>query len=142
MSLLSVEKLSEATHARQLGNELQRTYRNAWNTLKMEHEAGLDSLEVIAQLTRLMDEIVTFVYERTARDLVKEGMTEDEHLVLLALGSYGRKELSPHSDIDLLFLFAKESDKDAQFISGVLNPLWDLAFTVGHSSRTTAESVS
>ena len=43
MSLLSMEKLSEASHARQLGNVLQRTYKNAWNTLKMEHEAGLDA---------------------------------------------------------------------------------------------------
>ena len=65
MSLFSVEKLNETAHARQLGIELHRTYKNAWNTLKMEHEAGLDSLEVTAQLTRLMDEIVTYVYERT-----------------------------------------------------------------------------
>ncbi len=137
MSLLSVEKLSEAAHARQLGNELQRTYRNAWNTLKMEHEAGLDSLEVIAQLTRLMDEIVTFVYERTARDLVKEGMTEDEHLVLLALGSYGRKELSPHSDVDLLFLVPEDISLWTRvFTERMLYMLWDIGLDVGYSTRT------
>jgi len=137
MSLLSVEKLNEATHARQLGNELHRTYKNAWNTLKMEHEAGLDSLEVTAQLTRLMDEIVTYVYERTARDLVSEGMKEDEHLVLLALGSYGRKELSPHSDLDLLFLVPDDISLWTQvFTERMLYLLWDIGLDVGYSTRT------
>lgn len=138
MSLLSVEKLNEASHnTRQLGNELQRTYKNAWNTLKMEHEAGMDSLEVIAQLTRLMDEIVTFVYDRTAQDLAKEGMTQDEHLVLLALGSYGRKELSPHSDLDLLFLVPDEISQWTQvFTERMLYMLWDIGLDVGYSTRT------
>ncbi len=138
MSLLSVEKLNEASHnTRQLGKELQRTYKNAWNTLKMEHEAGMDSLEVIAQLTRLMDEIVTFVYDRTAQDLAKEGMTQDEHLVLLALGSYGRKELSPHSDLDLLFLVPDEISQWTQvFTERMLYMLWDIGLDVGYSTRT------
>ncbi|UCF89188.1 MAG: [protein-PII] uridylyltransferase [bacterium] len=143
MSLLSVDKLNEAPHARQLGNELQRTYRNAWNTLKMEHEAGLDSLEVIAQLTRLMDEIVTYVYERTTRDLVKEGMAADEHLVLLALGSYGRKELAPHSDIDLLFLVPDEiSQWTRVFTERMLYTLWDTGLDVGYSTRTAKDCYS
>jgi len=140
MSLLSVEKLNEAAHARQLGNELHRTYKNAWNTLKMEHEAGLDSLEVTAQLTRLMDEIVTYVYERTARDLASEGMKEDEHLVLLALGSYGRKELSPHSDLDLLFLVPEDILQWTQvFTERMLYLLWDIGLDVGYSTRTSKD---
>lgn len=137
MSLLSVQKLNEATLARQLGTELHRTYQNAWNTLKMEHEAGLDSLEVTAQLTRLMDEIVIYVYERTTQDLVKEGMTEDEHLVLLALGSYGRKEISPHSDVDLLFLVPDEISRWTEvFTERMLYMLWDIGLDVGYSTRT------
>ncbi|MDT8366697.1 MAG: [protein-PII] uridylyltransferase [bacterium] len=143
MSLLSVEKLNEARHTRQLGNELRRTYKNAWNTLKMEHEAGLDSLEVTAQLTRLMDEIVTYVYERTAQNLVKEGMVEDVHLVLLALGSYGRKELSPHSDVDLLFLVPDEISRWTEvFTERVLYMLWDIGLDVGYSTRTAKDCYS
>ena len=143
MSLLSVEKLNGASHARQLGNELHRTYKNAWNTLKMEHEVGLDSLEVTAQLTRLMDEIVTYVYERTAQDLVKEGMAEDVHLVLLALGSYGRKELSPHSDVDLLFLVPDEISRWTEvFTERVLYMLWDIGLDVGYSTRTAEDCYS
>ena len=44
--------------------------------------------------------------------------------------------MAPHSDVDLLFLFAKSQDKVARSSSGVFNPLWDLGFEVGHSSRT------
>ena len=59
---------------------------------------------------------------------------------LVALGGYGRREMGPKSDVDLLFLFRKEKDKAPEFISGVLHPLWDLGFDIGHSSRTLREA--
>lgn len=66
---------------------------------------------------------------------------------LVALGGYGRAELSPHSDIDLMFLYpknveAKKLKQVQQAISdGVLYPLWDLGLKVGHSSRTIKEAI-
>ena len=54
---------------------------------------------------------------------------------------YGRREMSPCSDVDLLFLFDREKDKSAGLISGVLHPLWDVGFDIGHGSRTITESV-
>ncbi|UCG38046.1 MAG: [protein-PII] uridylyltransferase [bacterium] len=137
MSLISVESLDAVAAPQQLGKELQRTYRNAWNTLKLEHEAGLDSLEVIAQLTRLMDEIIGFVYRRTAQVLRDEGVKEDRKLVLVALGSYGRRELAPHSDVDLLFLVPEEiSHWTRAFTERMLYLLWDTGLDVGYSTRT------
>lgn len=55
---------------------------------------------------------------------------------LVALGGYGRGELSPRSDIDLLFLGA---GGEAGSVEAVLYPLWDLGFDVGHALRTPRE---
>jgi [protein-PII] uridylyltransferase len=63
-------------------------------------------------------------------------------LSILALGGYGRRELAPGSDLDLLFLLADTPGERAhaeQLIGFVLAGLWDLGFEVGHASRTTRE---
>lgn len=57
---------------------------------------------------------------------------------LVALGGYGRGELSPRSDIDLLFLCNREG-ADSGTVESVLYPLWDLGFDVGHALRTPRE---
>ena len=85
MSLISVDTLAEIQGQKELGSKLQKIYRTAWNTLKLEHDSGLDGLEIITQLTRLMDEIIGFVFEHTATQLRKEGVEEDDQLTLLAL---------------------------------------------------------
>jgi len=137
VSLLSNGHLEEAAGSGKLGQELQRAYKNAWNTLKMEHDSGVDSLEIIKQLTRLMDEVIDFAYRHTFLDLKKEGFQEDKNLVLLALGSYGRKELSPHSDLDLLFLVPEKiSEWTRVFTEKLLYLLWDTGLDVGYSTRT------
>ena len=64
---------------------------------------------------------------------------------LVALGGYGRSELSPHSDIDLMFLFPSKAHaslvKDLQqhLSDEILYPLWDCGLKVGHSTRTVEE---
>ena len=137
MSLLSNGQLEKAAGTGNPGKELGRVYQNAWNTLKMEHDSGVDSLEIITQLTRLMDEVIDFAYGHTFRELQKEGLKEDKTLVLLALGSYGRKELSPHSDVDLLFLVPEKiSEWTRVFTEKLLYLLWDTGLDVGYSTRT------
>lgn len=56
---------------------------------------------------------------------------------LVALGGYGRREVAPYSDVDLLFLVGKAGD--AVSVDAVLYPLWDLGFEVGHAVRTPAD---
>ena len=52
---------------------------------------------------------------------------------VVALGSYGRRELCRHSDVDLMLLFAGDPDQDV--VNRVLYPLWDSGLHVGHSTR-------
>jgi [protein-PII] uridylyltransferase len=57
---------------------------------------------------------------------------------LIAVGGYGRGELSPHSDVDLLLLVRKGS---AVSFRELLYPLWDTGFSIGHAVRTPRDTV-
>ncbi|HWS90518.1 MAG TPA: [protein-PII] uridylyltransferase [Pyrinomonadaceae bacterium] len=62
---------------------------------------------------------------------------------MVAVGGYGRAELAPYSDLDILFLHSGRRTPHArQLAEGVLRLLWDAGLNVGHSFRTVAESVS
>ncbi len=62
-------------------------------------------------------------------------------LALLALGGYGRGELNPFSDVDLMVLYPEGASERAADMAGPLIAfLWDLGFVVGHATRTPAES--
>lgn len=70
--------------------------------------------------------------------------TTVEHVALCAVGGYGRGEMAPYSDIDLLILYAAKSDferceKIAEF---VLYLLWDMGLKVGHATRTPEQSIT
>ena len=54
---------------------------------------------------------------------------------MLALGGYGRRHLSLHSDIDLLVLFERIDAAGERFLRAFLHPLWDLGVVVGHQVR-------
>ncbi|MCO6384565.1 [protein-PII] uridylyltransferase [Oceanicola sp. 502str15] len=66
--------------------------------------------------------------------------TSAEHIALCAVGGYGRAEMSPHSDVDLLFLTPYKITPWAEsVIESTLYILWDLHMKVGHASRTVKE---
>ena len=69
--------------------------------------------------------------------------TVGERLSVLAVGGYGRAEMAPHSDVDLLFLTPWKITPWAEsVIESMLYILWDLRMKVGHSSRTVKDCIS
>ncbi len=66
--------------------------------------------------------------------------TEAERISVLAVGGFGRAEMAPHSDVDLLFLTPWKITPWAEsVIESMLYMLWDLKLKVGHASRTVAD---
>jgi len=63
-------------------------------------------------------------------------------VALAAVGGYGRGELSPGSDLDILFLHSGRVDEIvlSELVNTVLYPLWDKSFKVDHSVRTRSET--
>lgn len=96
------------------------------------HARGASGVEVVTALTDLADELLLDLYNRDAVSGIGPS-----GVALVALGGYGRRELAPYSDIDLMFLYTPQREQEARALStGVLHTLWDLGFQVGHSLRT------
>ena len=68
--------------------------------------------------------------------------TEGERLTILAVGGYGRGEMAPYSDVDLLFLMPWKITPWAEsLIESMLYILWDLHMKVGHASRSVKDCI-
>ena len=82
--------------------------------------------------------------DRVLRALWRFRNLPDTGLALIAVGGYGRGELHPHSDIDVLILAKEEKDIDnnASELQDFITLLWDLKLDVGHSVRTLSECVN
>jgi len=98
---------------------------------------------VIQAYAALTDALVRVAFEMTTTILhPAPSLTEGERLTVMAVGGYGRAEMAPHSDIDLLFLSPwKITGRAESVIESMLYILWDLRLKVGHASRTVKESL-
>ncbi|WP_038064850.1 [protein-PII] uridylyltransferase [Thioclava dalianensis] len=100
------------------------------------HPRGARS--TVEAYARATDGIVQAVLHVATGLLHKAGTrTESERFAVLAVGGYGRAEMAPHSDVDLLFLTPYKITPWAEsVIESMLYMLWDLKLKVGHASRT------
>ncbi len=118
--------------------------------LKEAHKSGRASIKAALQkapfearaATRAyswqMDQIVSTVLKYTSEHLYPSSQqTDAERLTVIAVGGYGRGEMAPFSDVDLLFLTPYKITPWAEsVIEATLYLLWDLRLKVGHASRT------
>jgi [protein-PII] uridylyltransferase len=100
--------------------------------IRAAHFAGAGGNEVVQRRTSLIDRILREVHS----GLSKSGPVP----AIVAIGGYGRGELNPGSDIDIMLLCGDEKDRARS--SDVLYPLWDVGLDVGYSVRTVKECVS
>ena len=105
---------------------------------------GVSGGDIVIAQTDLVDALIIGRYRNAARQGGDAMMTAGfQHCCLVAIGGYGRRELSPYSDIDLMVLFRPEAAKIVpEFVRQVLHPLWDIGFQVGHSVRTIPDCIS
>jgi [protein-PII] uridylyltransferase len=103
------------------------------------HRQGQSGLRVARLRSMVMDVLIENLAKRAMTvGKIAEGNREFD---ILALGGYGREEMCPYSDVDIMFFYpsnaSEASTKTLQqaLTDGVLYPLWDLGFKVGHSSR-------
>ncbi|MBF0391371.1 MAG: [protein-PII] uridylyltransferase [Alphaproteobacteria bacterium] len=91
----------------------------------------------------LVDQLVRVIHDFAVEHEIGGGVrTAGEMLGVVAVGGYGRGELSPHSDIDLLFLLPyKRTPYSEQVVEWILYMLWDLGLKVGHSTRSVDECI-
>jgi [protein-PII] uridylyltransferase len=127
--------------------DLRALVVRALTTARREAEAAIEAdfathpraaRATVRAYAGLTDATVSVVFDMATRILHPlPNPTEGERLSLLAVGGYGRAEMAPHSDVDLLFLTPwKITGWAESVIESMLYVLWDLKLKVGHASRT------
>lgn len=108
---------------------MQSKLRAKRDALEELWHQGLSGRALLQKHTSLIDDHLAELF--TACKAASKGMA------LVALGGYGRRELFPFSDIDLLLLYAPSAKKHlAAVTEAVFYPLWDAGLEVGHGVRT------
>ncbi len=118
---------------------LQEASRKGRAAIAAAFEAQpLNARPAVAAYAWLTDCIVLTVFDVVTRHIhALRNPTEGERLALLAVGGYGRAEMAPFSDVDLLFLTPYKLTAWAEsVVESMLYIFWDLHLKVGHSTRT------
>lgn len=113
--------------------------------LRLNHQAGGGGREICARRAELVDVLLQYVFGAAVTSARGNG-TAKVPLALIALGGYGRGELNPFSDIDVMLLHHQGtkgiSPHLEEMVQQVLYLLWDSGFKVGHSTRSIKEAVA
>ncbi|HEU5313101.1 MAG TPA: [protein-PII] uridylyltransferase [Candidatus Udaeobacter sp.] len=113
--------------------------------LRLKHQAGGGGREICARRADLVDVLLQYVFDAAATAVRRNGAAKVP-LALIALGGYGRGELNPFSDIDVMLLHHQGTKEISplleEMVEQVLYLLWDSGFKVGHSTRSIKEAVA
>jgi len=109
--------------------------------IRRRFDADGTAARAVREHSFLIDQLI-----RALHDLVTETIypmanpTAGEKMAIVAVGGYGRGELAPFSDVDLLFLLPyKQTPHTEQVIESLLYLLWDLGLKVGQATRSVTE---
>jgi len=116
--------------------------KNEEKNILERHRSGAGGLEITSARAALLDAVLEVMFEAA----IKRQKGAAPAVALLAQGGYGRGQLNPGSDLDLLFLLPRASNKIPKSISTIIEEilyiLWDAGFKVGHACRSIAECIS
>ena len=116
--------------------------KNEEKNILERHRSGAGGLEITSARAALLDAVLEVMFEAA----IKRQKGAAPEVALLAQGGYGRGQLNPGSDLDLLFLLPRASNKIPKSISTIIEEilyiLWDAGFKVGHACRSIAECIS
>jgi [protein-PII] uridylyltransferase len=110
--------------------------------LSDRHFAGASGSEIVGAMTAATDALMRALFRYAEAEYARHHPKLNQRVAVVARGGYGRAELNPWSDIDLLFLHDYKRGPYLEFVTEItLHALWDSAVTVGHGVRTAKECV-
>ena len=116
--------------------------REEMGTLRARHQAGATGLAITHERADVIDAVMVRLFDHAMASYERRQGPPSVPVALVALGGYGRRELSPWSDIDLMFLFPTKTKPavakplQEHLSQEILYILWDCGLKVGHSTRT------
>lgn len=137
-----------ASRSKKSSSELLSLYKKFLkienHRLRLKHFAGGGGLDIAQQRASLVDIVLRHLFE-SACVTVTGVAKAPEGLSLVAIGGFGRGELNPFSDVDIMFLHSDSSkgvsSQNNEIIQSILYMLWDVGFKVGHSTRSVSGAV-
>ncbi len=120
---------------------LKQALAHGRDAVKRRFLAGASGIETARAMAYLIDQLIRTLYDDTTlRVYQTPNPTQSERLAVVAVGGYGRGEMAPFSDVDLLFLLPyKQTPVGEQIVEYMLYMLWDLGLKVGHATRSVDE---
>ena len=104
-------------------------------SLRAYHDKGAPAQEIVSAHAWMMDQILIAAWSSFV-----PSADQERSVALIAVGGYGRGELQPGSDIDLLVLYQRTPGrKQREFTGNLIRFLWDIGLNVAHSVRTLKE---
>ncbi|MGQ9831462.1 MAG: [protein-PII] uridylyltransferase [Thermochromatium sp.] len=126
-----VEATPSSSDLRRFFKERLRAGKEA---LYRRYDQGVPVTQLVRELSALIDAVLCDIWTLYLKD--------SSQAALVAVGGYGRRELHPASDIDLLILIEPEPESGLlESIESLLTLLWDIGLEIGHSVRTVEECV-
>jgi len=119
-------------------------HTRGWIEVRRRFEEDAATSRVVMHANAyLFDQLIRAVYDFALTNVYPAANpTTGELLSLTATGGYGRGELAPFSDIDLMFLLPyKLTVHSEQMVEYILYTLWDLGLKVGHATRSIDEAI-
>ena len=130
--------LNEADRASEVLNIYRETLKSGIAEIRSRFDDTRDGELTVRGHCFLIDQLIRVIHDIAVTWFYKAANpTAADQLCIVAYGGYGRGELAPRSDIDLLFLLPyKATPRVEQIIEHVLYTLWDLGLKVGHATRS------
>ena len=114
---------------------LKETLKQSNQSLHDAFNDGEDISSLLKQRSQTIDRLLQDMWHQAKLDKTLNAS-------LVAVGGYGREEMHPASDVDLLILLSDEPDtKEQELLSDFVTILWDLGLEIGHSVRTLNECI-
>lgn len=137
---MCVNALSGRTDIKDAVKECLKMSRES---LYQAHLHGASGRAVCAAITASIDEVIKFLWSNFIDKRLRKDSRIGEKVCIIALGGYGRSELCPNSDIDILFLYEDGIGDNLKelLVDDVMYPLWDTGLKLGHTSATEKEII-
>ncbi|HUI06515.1 MAG TPA: [protein-PII] uridylyltransferase [Verrucomicrobiae bacterium] len=140
--------LKSGTRPAEILNVYKKFLKVEEHRLRMLHRAGAGGREIAQGRAHVMDVVLRHVFKAADDHYRQAHSGEAVPISLVAIGGYGRGELSPCSDIDLMFLHGSAGRTAAhhpylkEIVEQILYMLWDVGLKVGHSTRSINEAIT
>ncbi len=123
---------------------LSKEYRaRVLSKLEKHHTAGASGTTLVNLHTHLIDRLIRYLFAAATQLYTRRNPRLHQRCAVFAQGGYGREELNPYSDIDLLFLYHWKISPYVETICDTLYySLLDAGFVVGHAVRNVRECVN